>query len=231
MNNYHYLLKFIIIGDTCVGKSCLLLQFTDSRFRNEHDATIGVEFGSRNTKINDKTIKLQVWDTAGQEAFKSITRSYYRGSIGGILVFDVTSRQSFEGVAKWYQEIQGYACDKIEMALVANKIDLDAKREVQTEEAQAFAKKHGFAYFETSAKTGENVDTVFESMAQTILKRIDSGEIDPSQEIYGIKVGPGTVEVQKKQAVTQDPQNPKPLTGYTTPAGNKKAEKKEESCC
>ncbi|CAD8084180.1 unnamed protein product [Paramecium sonneborni] len=231
MNNYHYLLKFIIIGDTCVGKSCLLLQFTDSRFRNEHDATIGVEFGSRNIKINDKNIKMQVWDTAGQEAFKSITRSYYRGSIGGILVFDVTSRQSFENVAKWNQEIQGYACDKIEMTLVANKIDLDEKREVHTDEGLAFAKKHGFTYFETSAKTGENVNNVFESMAQTIMKRIDTGEIDPSQEIYGIKQGPGNTEQPKKQAASQDSQNPKPLIGNTTPSSYKTEGKKNEGCC
>ena len=96
MAGYSYLFKFIIIGDTCVGKSCLLLQFTDKRFKNEHDLTIGVEFGARSVFINDKTIKLQVWDTAGQENFRSITRSYYRGAVAALLVYDVTKRESFE---------------------------------------------------------------------------------------------------------------------------------------
>ncbi|CAD8212269.1 unnamed protein product [Paramecium octaurelia] len=226
MNIYNYLFKFIIVGDTNVGKSCLLLQFTDSRFRNEHDATIGVEFGSRNLKINDKQIKLQIWDTAGQESFKSITRSYYRGSIGGILVFDVTSRQSFEDLQKWYQEIQGYACDKIEMVIVGNKIDLEERREVKTEEARRYAQKQGFAYFETSAKTGENVDNVFETMANQVLKKIDSGEIDPTQEVYGIKIG--SIGIKKKNDVIQPREQPKPqlvTTSQTQQQG------KSESCC
>ncbi|CAD8116954.1 unnamed protein product [Paramecium sonneborni] len=187
MNNYNYLLKFIIVGDICVGKSCLVLQFTDSKFRNEHDATIGVEFGSKYTTINDKRIKLQIWDTSGQEAFKSIVRSYYRGSIGGILVFDVTSRQSFENITKWNKEIQSYACDKIEMTLIQMKsaiiIIIYIRRQVSRDEAQAFAKREGFTYFETSAKTGENVNNVFEQMAKIILKRIDCGDIDPSQDV------------------------------------------------
>ncbi|CAD8048183.1 unnamed protein product [Paramecium sonneborni] len=228
MNIYNYLFKFIIVGDTNVGKSCLLLQFTDSRFRNEHDATIGVEFGSRNLKINDKQIKLQIWDTAGQESFKSITRSYYRGSIGGILVFDVTNRQSFENVQKWYNEIQGYACDKIEMVIVGNKIDLEERREVSSEEAKKFAQKFKFDYFETSAKTGENVDNVFESMANKVLAKIQSGEIDPTQEIYGIKIG--SIGIQSKSSNNVPNNQPaKPQT--ITTDQNQKNSQKNDSCC
>ncbi|CAD8043459.1 unnamed protein product [Paramecium primaurelia] len=227
MNIYNYLFKFIIVGDTNVGKSCLLLQFTDSRFRNEHDATIGVEFGSRNLKINEKQIKLQIWDTAGQESFKSITRSYYRGSIGGILVFDVTNRQSFEDVQKWYNEIQGYACDKIEMVIVGNKIDLEERREVKTEEAKKFAQKFGFDYFETSAKTGENVDAVFESMANKVLAKIGSGEIDPTQEIYGIKIG--SIGIQSKPA--NPPTNNQPSKPQTITTTGQNQNQKSESCC
>lgn len=126
-----------------VGKSCLLLQFTDSRFRNEHDATIGVEFGSRNLKINDKQIKLQIWDTVTvllhlrpvrNRSSRSLGPTIAgtalidaNSSIGGILVYDVTNRQSFDNLVKWYNEIQGYACDKIEMVIVGNKIDLDER--------------------------------------------------------------------------------------------------------
>ncbi|CAD8050614.1 unnamed protein product [Paramecium sonneborni] len=226
MNIYNYLFKFIIVGDTSVGKSCLLLQFTDSRFRNEHDPTIGVEFGARNLKINDKQIKLQVWDTAGQESFKSITRSYYRGSIGGILVFDVTSRKSFENLQKWNQEIQGYACDKIEMVIVGNKIDLDERREVKTEEAKNYAQKQGFTYFETSAKTGENVDNVFETMANQVLKKIDSGEIDPTQEVYGIKIG--SIGIKKKNDFVQTRDQPKPQIVTTNQT---QQNEQKNSCC
>ncbi|CAD8197055.1 unnamed protein product [Paramecium pentaurelia] len=147
--------------------------------------------------------------------------------IGAILVFDVTQRSSFQGVTKWYQEIKGYACDKIQIALVANKIDIDGKRIITTDEVQKIAKENDLAYFETSGKTGQNVDTLFETMAQTILQRIESGEIDTSLEMYGIKVGPGIANVQKQQKSQQDSQNLKLQTGYQPPLKNKK----QEGCC
>ena len=101
MSSYSYLFKYIVIGDTSVGKSCLLLQFLEKKFKFDHDTTIGVEFGSKIINVKDKQIKLQIWDTAGQETFKSITRSYYRGSIGVVLVYDITNRDSFNNVSKW----------------------------------------------------------------------------------------------------------------------------------
>jgi Ras-related protein Rab-2A len=101
MASYSYLFKYIVIGDTSVGKSCLLLQFLEKKFKFDHDTTIGVEFGSKIITVKDKHIKLQIWDTAGQETFKSITRSYYRGSIGVILVYDITNRDSFNNISKW----------------------------------------------------------------------------------------------------------------------------------
>ena len=104
MSSYSYLFKYIVIGDTSVGKSCLLLQFLEKKFKFDHDTTIGVEFGSKIINVRDKQIKLQIWDTAGQETFKSITRSYYRGSIGVVLVYDITNRDSFNNVSKWLDE-------------------------------------------------------------------------------------------------------------------------------
>jgi Ras-related protein Rab-2A len=127
MASYSYLFKYIVIGDTSVGKSCLLLQFLEKKFKFDHDTTIGVEFGSKIINVKDKHIKLQIWDTAGQEAFKSITRSYYRGSIGVILVYDITNRDSFNNISKWLDETKSYANDKITVMLVANKTDLEAK--------------------------------------------------------------------------------------------------------
>ena len=104
--SYAYLFKYIIIGDTGVGKSCLLLQFTDKRFRQQHDLTIGVEFGARNIQIAQKNIKLQIWDTAGQESFKSITRSYYRGAAGALLCYDITRRDTFNHLTRWLEEVR-----------------------------------------------------------------------------------------------------------------------------
>ena len=98
--SYDYLFKYIIIGDTGVGKSCLLLQFTDSRFRNDHDLTIGVEFGAKIVNIENKSIHLQIWDTAGQESFRSITRGYYRGAAAALLTFDITRRETFISLGK-----------------------------------------------------------------------------------------------------------------------------------
>ena len=124
MSSYSYLLKYIVIGDTSVGKSCILLQFLEKKFKFDHDTTIGVEFGSKVISVNDKQVKLQIWDTAGQETFKSITRSYYRGSIGVVLVYDITNRDSFSNISKWLDETKSYANDKVVIMLVGNKTDL-----------------------------------------------------------------------------------------------------------
>ena len=172
-----------------MGKSCLLLQFTDKRFKSTHDLTIGVEFGSRTVQISDKAIKLQIWDTAGQESFRSITRSYYRGSIGALLVYDITKRSSFENLQKWLEEMKENAYSKMSIILVGNKCDLEDERQVSTEEGQAFADKHGLLFFETSAKTAANVEKAFLSVTQTIYGQLENGEYDIHKESIGIKPG------------------------------------------
>jgi len=121
---YKYLFKYIIVGDTAVGKSCLLLQFTDKRFQAQHDLTIGVEFGSRTITIEQNQVKLQIWDTAGQEKFRSITRSYYRGAAGALLVYDVTRRETFEHVAGWLEDCVKYSSQSIVIMLIGNKVSL-----------------------------------------------------------------------------------------------------------
>merc|ERR1712199_65665 len=122
--SYAYLFKYIIIGDTGVGKSCLLLQFTDRRFQPIHDLTIGVEFGARMITIDEKNIKLQIWDTAGQESFKSITRSYYRGAAGALLVYDITRRDTFSHLTRWLEEVRQNGNPDIMVMLIGNKADL-----------------------------------------------------------------------------------------------------------
>ncbi|KAL8152259.1 hypothetical protein V2J09_010019 [Rumex salicifolius] len=205
--SYAYLFKYIIIGDTGVGKSCLLLQFTDKRFQPVHDLTIGVEFGARMITIDNKPIKLQIWDTAGQESFRSITRSYYRGAAGALLVYDITRqtfpfrdslieetrRETFNHLASWLEDATKHANANMTIMLVGNKSDLAHRRAVSTEEGEQFAKEHGLIFMECSAKTAQNVEEAFIKTAATIYKKIQDGVFDISNESHGIKVGYGGI--------------------------------------
>jgi len=188
--SYAYLFKYIIIGDTGVGKSCLLLQFTDKRFQPVHDLTIGVEFGARMITIDGKQIKLQIWDTAGQEAFRSITRSYYRGAAGALLVYDITRRETFSHLTTWLEDARQHSNSNMVIMLIGNKSDLDLKREVKKEEGEAFAREHGLIFMETSAKTSANVEEAFINTAKEIYEKIQEGVFDINNEANGIKIGP-----------------------------------------
>ncbi|MBA0733020.1 hypothetical protein Gotri_021353 [Gossypium trilobum] len=172
-----------------VGKSCLLLQFTDKRFQPVHDLTIGVEFGARLIGIDNNPIKLQIWDTAGQESFRSITRSYYRGAAGALLVYDITRRETFNHLTSWLEDARQHANANMTVMLIGNKCDLAHRRAVSTEEGEQFAKEHGLVFMEASAKTAQNVEEAFISTAAKIYKKIQDGVIDISNESYGIKLG------------------------------------------
>lgn len=189
--DYAYLFKYVIIGDTGVGKSCLLLQFTDRRFRADKDATIGVEFGMRTIPIDGQRMKLQVWDTAGQESFRSITRSYYRGAAAALLVYDVSRRETFDHVARWLEEVHAVAGQRLVVILIGNKTDLP-RREVSREEGAEFARQHGLSFLETSAKTADNVDEAFVGTAREILSRIQAGALDLGVEGFGLGIKVGT---------------------------------------
>ncbi|CAL8101104.1 unnamed protein product [Calicophoron daubneyi] len=188
--SYAYLFKYIIIGDTGVGKSCLLLQFTDKRFQPVHDLTIGVEFGARMINIGGKQIKLQIWDTAGQESFRSITRSYYRGAAGALLVYDITRRDTYTHLASWLEDARQHSSSNMVIMLIGNKSDLEARREVQKEEGEAFAREHGLIFMETSAKTAANVEEAFIDTAKCIHEKIQEGVLDVNNDANGIKLGP-----------------------------------------
>merc|ERR1711892_204517 len=190
MASYAYLFKYIIIGDTGVGKSCLLLQFTDKRFQPVHDLTIGVEFGARMINIKDQQIKLQIWDTAGQEAFRSITRSYYRGAAGALLVYDITRRDTFNHLTTWLEDARQHSNSNMVIMLIGNKSDLEARRDVKREEGEAFAREHGLIFMETSAKTAANVEEAFINTAREIYDKIQEGVFDINNEANGIKIGP-----------------------------------------
>ena len=187
---YRYIFKYIIVGESSVGKSCLLLQFIDNRFKDSHDLTIGVDFGSKTIKLDDGTnVKVQIWDTAGQESFRSITKSYYRGSICALLVYDITRRSTFDNLARWLEDLRDVAYNKMVVLLIGNKDDLKADREVSTEEGEQFARKHNLLFFETSAKTGHNIEAAFVQSAVVINENIKSGEYDLRTDNIGIKPG------------------------------------------
>eukprot|EP00730_Choanoeca_flexa_P002471 TRINITY_DN11062_c0_g1_i2.p1 TRINITY_DN11062_c0_g1~~TRINITY_DN11062_c0_g1_i2.p1 ORF type:complete len:220 (+),score=33.70 TRINITY_DN11062_c0_g1_i2:711-1370(+) len=189
MSGYSYLFKYIIIGDTGVGKSCLLLQFTDKRFQPVHDLTIGVEFGARMVTIDSKQIKLQIWDTAGQESFRSITRSYYRGAAGALLVYDITRRETFNHLSTWLEDARSHSNPNMVIMLIGNKTDLDSKRAVTRDEGEQFAREHNLLFMETSAKTATHVEEAFIQTAQSIHQKIQEGIFDIKNEMNGIKVG------------------------------------------
>ncbi|KAL0660381.1 hypothetical protein Bca4012_080966 [Brassica carinata] len=180
--SYDYLFKYIIIGDTGVGKSCLLLQFTDKRFQPVHDLTIGVEFGARMVTVDGRPLKLQIWDTG----------SYFRLLIGPqrCVLLDCR-RETFNHLASWLEDARQHANPNMSIMLIGNKCDLAHKRAVSKEEGQQFAKEHGLLFLEASARTAQNVEEAFIKTAAKILHNIQDGVFDVSNESSGIKVGYG----------------------------------------
>jgi Ras-related protein Rab-1A len=162
---YDYLFKLLLIGDSGVGKSCLLLRFADDTYTESYISTIGVDFKIRSIELEGKTVKLQIWDTAGQERFRTITSSYYRGAHGIIIVYDVTDKESFQNIQHWLQEIDKYANEGVMKLLVGNKSDLQSKKVVSYDEAKELADSLGIGFIETSAKNAHNVEQAFTKMA------------------------------------------------------------------
>lgn len=165
---YDYLFKVLLIGDSGVGKSSLLLKFTDRVFTDHYISTIGVDFKIQTLQMDDKIIKLQLWDTAGQERFRTITTSYYRGAHGIIIVFDITDKESFANIKTWMTEIDRFASDNVCKILIGNKSDLEKHREVSKEDAKELANKYKIDYIEASAKDSTNVQQLFVELTRQI---------------------------------------------------------------
>jgi len=170
---YDMLMKVILIGDSGVGKSCLLMRFSEDTFHQSFINTVGIDFKIKSVRVDDKIVKLQIYDTAGQERFRTITAAYYRGAQGVMLVYDVTDPSSFRNLREWVAGMMAHVSSSCRMIIVGNKCDLEDRKEVQEEKARALAEEYGFKFIEASAKTNKNVDHAFDMLVREIKARMD----------------------------------------------------------
>ena len=186
-DNYDFLMKLILVGDSGVGKSNILGRYLNNEFKQETKSTVGVEFGSKKLKVSGINVKLQIWDTAGQERYRAITSAYYKGSKGCFIVYDITSTQSFDDVEKWYEEIIKITEKGISLILVGNKSDLESERKVTVEMGQNKAKNLNCPFFETSALNNTHIDTVFQTISEDIYnKSKNEKSLDDDDDDYDI---------------------------------------------
>ncbi|KAI3680761.1 hypothetical protein L6452_35537 [Arctium lappa] len=169
-DDYDYLFKVVLIGDSGVGKSNLLSRFSKNEFSLDSKSTIGVEFATRSICVDDKIIKGQIWDTAGQERYRAITSAYYRGTVGALIVYDITRKVTFENVERWLRELREHTDQNIVIMLVGNKADLHHLRAVQTDEAKAFSERENVFFMETSALEALNVENAFTEVLTQIYR-------------------------------------------------------------
>jgi len=200
---YDYLFKYVMIGPTGVGKSCILLQFTEKSFDPSPGMTIGVEFGFRSFTIQGKTIKIQIWDTAGQESFRSITSSYYRGVHVVVLVYDITRRETFTFMSSWLDEARRNTTSDATILLIGNKCDLTGEREVSYDQGKEFQiLNHLDVFLETSAMNSTNVDQAFEQTCDIVFEKIQNGTVFHNH-LDGIQLEPKQSKTpEKEEAVT-----------------------------
>ena len=169
-SDYQYIFKLILIGNSGVGKSSILNRYMNKTFEESYKCTIGVDFLMKSIEINGKTVKLQLWDTAGQEKYKSMVASYYRGANVALVVFDITNRESFDSLPLWIENYYKNGPEQKNIILIGNKKDMIEERQVTQEEAELFSQTNNMIYFETSAKDGDNIDYVFTYAAEKLVE-------------------------------------------------------------
>ena len=201
--DYDYLFKILILGDSFVGKTNILKRFIHNEFDSTTKETVGVEFDSKNYNFGEKTIKAQIWDTAGQERYRSVTKAYYKGAKGALLVYDITRRITFENIDNWLIDLRTNGDKDILIILIGNKSDLNSKREVSKDEAETKAEQYNIAFLETSAKNGDNIDKAFRELVEqvynankTSIEKIDV-KVEGNNE-DGISLQKDDVDEQKK---------------------------------
>lgn len=195
--SYDFLIKLLLIGDSGVGKSSLLLRFSDDSFSTSFITTIGIDFKIKTIELDGKRIKLQIWDTAGQERFRTITTAYYRGAMGILLVYDVTDEQSFQNIRNWIRNIEQHASDNVDKLLIGNKCDMVSEKQVEAARGQALAEEYGIDFFEASAKSNMNVNQAFTSIAKIIKKRLMDNPVPAPNNNGGLALGGGDAQKSK----------------------------------
>lgn len=213
--DYEYLFKLLLIGNSGVGKSCILMRYADNSFTENFFNTIGVDFKIKTITLNDQIIKMQIWDTAGQDRFRTLTSSYYRGAHGIIIVYDVTNKDSFDNVRQWMQEIEKFASENVNKLLVGNKSDLEEQREVTYDEGVELAKKFDIPFLEVSAKNATHVDDTFITMASEIQARFMKEKANKGKGKENFAFG----------------NNPTSLTLNVNDGESKKVDEKRNNCC
>ena len=200
---YEMMVKVILIGDSSVGKTNIMSKYLKGQFQENSKATVGVEFGAKLFKIGDHNIKVQIWDTAGQEKYKAITGAYYKGSKGAFIVYDITRKDTFDSIDKWINDVKGVADPKINIILIWNKNDLEDKREVLKEQGEEKAKSFGCAFLETSALSGDNINKGFEMMVKDVFKKnredfIEDNDLDTIEKGEDINLNKAKTNSDKK---------------------------------
>lgn len=171
--NFDYMFKLLLIGNSGVGKTSFLFRYADDSFTSAFVSTVGIDFKVKTIYRKGKRVKLQIWDTAGQERYRTITTAYYRGAMGFLLMYDITSQESFTAVQDWATQIKTYSWENAQVVLVGNKLDLEDDRQVLTEDAQRLARELGFQFFEASAKDNVNVKQVFDNLVDVICEKMN----------------------------------------------------------
>ena len=199
--NYDKTCQILLIGDSLVGKTCLIQRYANGIFKEDYITTVGLDYYTKQEMINNLNVSVKLWDTAGQERFKALTPSFFRNAEGVVIAYDVTNSESFDNLKFWISSIKTNLFEKnifIPIIIIGNKIVLEDMRDISKDVASAFAKENNFKYFETSAKTGEGVDEAFRDLVNQILANSDKNE-EATIERKSVKIEEKKTEKQKKK--------------------------------
>ncbi|TDH16063.1 hypothetical protein EPR50_G00015950 [Perca flavescens] len=219
--NFDYMFKLLIIGNSSVGKTSFLFRFADDSFTSAFVSTVGIDFKVKTIYRNDKRVKLQIWDTAGQERYRTITTAYYRGAMGFLLMYDITSQETFYAVQDWATQIKTYSWGNAQVVLLGNKLDLEEDRQVPTEDAQRLATELGFEFFETSAKDNINVKQVFEKLVDVICEKMNES----------VNGDAGPFANHKEAGLKETPRSSTDLSGQTDRTAQCERKENAKMCC